>query len=127
MRAVRLLESAFPATPVRMKTQTTTKPLASLALATALAAGAVLLAAAEQPGSSLLDPLKGSPPDIKLKLPAFKAQPTDRPQTLAQVKPVLGVPTLVLDGKPYGPMIYTRCAGTLDQLAEMGFMEKISH
>ncbi|MFZ2642421.1 MAG: hypothetical protein WA117_15595 [Verrucomicrobiia bacterium] len=65
------------------------------------------------------DPLRGPVPNIKVKLPAFKAQPTDRPQTLAQVKPVLGVPTLVLDGKPYGPMIYTRCAGTLDQLGEM--------
>ena len=76
------------------------------------------MAAPEQPSSSPGDPPKGPPPDIKLKLPTFKAQPTDRPQTLAQVKPVLGVPTLVLDGKPYGPMIYTRCAGTLDQLAE---------
>lgn len=65
------------------------------------------------------DPLKGPAPDIKPKLPTFKAQPTDRSQTLAQVKPVLGVPTLVLDGKPYGPMIYTRCAGTFEQLAEM--------
>jgi hypothetical protein len=51
--------------------------------------------------------------------PAFRAQPTSQPQTLAQVKPVLGVPTLVLDRKPCGPMIYTRCAGTLEQLGEM--------
>ncbi|MBM4083456.1 MAG: hypothetical protein FJ272_01565, partial [Planctomycetes bacterium] len=66
------------------------------------------------------DPLKGPPLKLKVSLPAFKAQPTRYPQTLAQVKPVLGVPTLVLDGKPYGPMTYTRCAGTWEQLAEMG-------
>lgn len=30
-----------------------------------------------------------------------------------------GVPTLVVDGKPYGPMIYTRCAGSWQQLAEI--------
>ncbi|NCP31042.1 MAG: hypothetical protein GW867_13560, partial [Armatimonadetes bacterium] len=66
------------------------------------------------------DLLKGTPPRPKLALPQFKPEPTNQPQTLAQVKPVLGVPTLVLDGKPYGPMIYTRCAGSLDQLAEMG-------
>ena len=52
--------------------------------------------------------------------PAFKAQPTSRPQTIAKVQPVGGVPTLVLDGKPYGPMVYTRCAGTWEQLAEIG-------
>jgi len=66
------------------------------------------------------DLLKGTPPRPKVALPQFKPEPTGQPQTLAQVKPVLGVPTLVLDGKPYGPMIYTRCAGSLDQLAEMG-------
>jgi hypothetical protein len=31
-----------------------------------------------------------------------------------------GVPTIVLDGKPYGPMTYTRCAATWEQLAEIG-------
>jgi hypothetical protein len=53
------------------------------------------------------------------KLPSFKAKPTDQPQTVAQVKPVLGVPTLVIDGKPYGPMIYTRCAGTMEQIGQI--------
>ena len=32
---------------------------------------------------------------------------------------MLGTPTLVIDGKPYGPMLYTRCAGTLPQIAEI--------
>ena len=65
------------------------------------------------------DPLRGDPPRIELRMPQFKAEPTRRPQSLAQVKPVLGVPTLVIDGKPYGPMTYTRCAGSMAQLAEM--------
>ena len=65
------------------------------------------------------DPLRGDPPKVELRMPQFKAEPTARPQSLAQVKPVLGVPTLVIDGKPYGPMTYTRCAGSLPQLAEM--------
>ena len=65
------------------------------------------------------DPLRGSPPPRVLRLPEFKAQPTARPQSIAEVKPVLGVPTLVIDGKPYGPMTYTRCAGSFPQLAEI--------
>ena len=65
------------------------------------------------------DPLKGEPPVLKVQLPDFTAKPTSQPQSVAQVKPVLGVPTLVIGGKPYGPMIYTRCAGTWEQLAQM--------
>src|ERR1017187_345115 len=38
---------------------------------------------------------------------------------VAQVKPVLGTPTLMIGGKPSGPMIYTRCAGTLEQLGQI--------
>jgi hypothetical protein len=52
-------------------------------------------------------------------VPDFKAQPTARPQSRAEIKPVLGVPTLVIDGKPYGPMMYTRCAGSLPQIAQI--------
>ena len=57
--------------------------------------------------------------DPAAKMPHFKALPTNQPQTIARVKPVLGVPTLVIDGKPYGPMTYTRCAGTLQQIGEI--------
>ena len=57
--------------------------------------------------------------DRAVAMPVFKALPTNQPQTIAQVKPVLGVPTLVLDGKPFGPMIYTRCAGTFEQIGEI--------
>ncbi len=66
------------------------------------------------------DPLRGAPPVRQLAWPSNAAEPTDRPQTIAAVKPVGGVPTVVLDGRPYGPMAYTRCAGSLPQLAEMG-------
>ena len=65
------------------------------------------------------DPLRGPPPPRALRLPEFKAEATSRPQSLAEVKPVGGVPTLVIDGKPYGPMTYTRCAGTLPQIGEI--------
>jgi hypothetical protein len=66
------------------------------------------------------DPLRGAPPAARLELPQFQAAPTAQTQTLAQVKPVGGVPTIVLDGQPYGPMLYTRCAATWEQLAEIG-------
>jgi hypothetical protein len=66
------------------------------------------------------DPLRGTPPVARLDLPTFEAAPTSQPQTIAQVRPVGGVPTLVLDGKPYGPMTYTRCAATLEQLGQIG-------
>ncbi|HNX33405.1 MAG TPA: hypothetical protein PKM57_02170 [Kiritimatiellia bacterium] len=72
------------------------------------------LAAAEARASDV-----GFLPGSDARLPAFKAQPTDRPQSIARVKPVQGVPTLVIDGKPYGPMIYTRCAGTLEQIGQI--------
>jgi hypothetical protein len=66
------------------------------------------------------EPLRGPPPARHLELPRFQAAPTSQPQTIAQVKPVGGVPTIVLDGKPFGPMTYTRCAATWEQLAEIG-------
>jgi hypothetical protein len=65
------------------------------------------------------DPLRGVPPPAVLHLPHFTAQPTSRPQTMAEVRPVLGVPTLVIDGKPYGPMTYTRGAGSAPQSGEI--------
>lgn len=65
-------------------------------------------------------PLRGTPPATALELPHFEAAATSQAQTLAQVKPVGGVPTMVLDRKPYGPMTYTRCAATWDQLAQIG-------
>jgi hypothetical protein len=66
------------------------------------------------------DPLRGASPVVRLELPSYQAASTSQPQTIAQVKPVGGVPTIVLDGKPYGPMTYTRCAATWEQLAEIG-------
>lgn len=66
------------------------------------------------------DPLRGPPPLVRLDLPRFEAAPTGRPQTIAQVKSVGGVPTLVLDGQPYGPMTYTRCAATWEQIGQIG-------
>lgn len=65
------------------------------------------------------EPLRGTPSPRELRLPDFKAETTTQPQSLAEVKPVLGVPTLVIDGQPYGPMTYTRCAGSLPQIAEI--------
>ena len=65
------------------------------------------------------EPLRGDPPRLELALPRFTAEPTSRPQSRAEVKLVHGAPAIVIDGKPYGPMIYTRLAGTLPQLAEM--------
>ena len=65
------------------------------------------------------EPLAGPPPRLGLTLPTVTPRATDQPQSVAEVKPVLGTPTLVIDGKPYGPMLYTRCAGTLPQLAEI--------
>jgi hypothetical protein len=73
-----------------------------------------------QPDGRDREPLRGTPPAVRLELPHFEAAATSQPQTLAQVKPVGGVPTLVLDGKPFGPMTYTRCAATWEQLAEIG-------
>ena len=66
------------------------------------------------------DPLRGPPPVARLELPNYEVAPTSQPQTIAQVNPAGGVPTLRLDGKPYGPMTYTRCAGTLEQLGQIG-------
>lgn len=66
------------------------------------------------------DPLRAAPPEARLELPRFEAATTSQAQTIAAVKPVGGVPTIVLDGKPYGPMTYTRCAATWDQLAQIG-------
>lgn len=66
------------------------------------------------------DPLRGTPPVVRLDLPRYQAAPTSQLQTIAEVKPMGGVPTIVLDGKPYGPMTYTRCAATWEQLAEIG-------
>lgn len=71
------------------------------------------------PDGSDPDPLRGTVPARRLALPQFQAAATSQPQTIAEVKPVLGVPTMVLDGKPYGPMTYTRCAGTYDQIAQI--------
>ncbi len=65
------------------------------------------------------DPLKGDAPALRIQWPGFTAKPAPQPQSIAQVKPVQGVPTLVIDGKPYGPMIYTRCAGTWEQLGQI--------
>ncbi|OGV74306.1 MAG: hypothetical protein A3K19_17835 [Lentisphaerae bacterium RIFOXYB12_FULL_65_16] len=65
------------------------------------------------------EPLQGPTPTFGLVLPDSPAQPTDQPQTIARVTPVQGVPTLVLDGRPYGPMIYTRCAGSYEQIAQI--------
>lgn len=65
------------------------------------------------------EPLAGTPPRLGVELPKITPRPTTQPQSLAEVRPVLGTPTLVIDGKPYGPMIYTRCAGTLPQIAEI--------
>jgi hypothetical protein len=65
------------------------------------------------------EPLAGTPPRVGLTLPTLSARPTAQPQSVAEVKPVLGTPTLVIDGKPYGPMLYTRCAATLPQIAEI--------
>ncbi len=65
------------------------------------------------------DPLRGPPPPAVLHLPHFTAQPTSRHQTIAEVRPVLGVPTLVIDGKPYGPMTYTRGSGSAPQSGEI--------
>lgn len=73
-----------------------------------------------QPDGTDPQPLVGAPPVKTLPWPEFKVAPTDQPQTIAEVSKVGGVPTIVLDGQPYGPMSYTRCAGTYDQLAEMG-------
>jgi hypothetical protein len=72
-----------------------------------------------QPDGSDSAPLRGAVPSGQLAMPSFQAAPTTQAQTIAEVKPVLGVPTIVLDGKPYGPMTYTRCAGTLDQIAQI--------
>lgn len=67
----------------------------------------------------LLSAAGDRPEVVQPYVPQFKARPTTRPQTLAEVKPVQGVPTLVIDGKPYGPMTYTRCAGTLAQIGQI--------
>lgn len=65
------------------------------------------------------EPLRGPAPERKLHWPDFKAQPTEQPQSVAEIRPVGGAPALVIDGKPYGPMTYTRCAGSLPQIAEI--------
>lgn len=81
-------------------------------------------ACADTDGDGLMDgkdpdPLQGPVPALKVALPRFRAEPTTQAQTVARVRPVGGVPTLVLDGKPYGPMTYTRCAGTHEQIAQI--------
>lgn len=72
------------------------------------------------PDGSDPKPLRGTPPALRLDLPQFKAAATSQTQTVAQVKPVGGVATIVLDGRPCGPMTYTKCAATWEQLAEIG-------
>lgn len=56
----------------------------------------------------------------KLYQPRFTPAETDQRQITARVEPVHGVPTLVIDGKPYGPMCLTRCAATFEQLRDFG-------
>jgi len=65
-------------------------------------------------------PLEGPAPSLKLDLPRFKPVTTRREQTIARVERVRGVPTLTLDGRPVGPMCYTRGAATYPQLRELG-------
>ena len=66
------------------------------------------------------EPLRGSPPRRSAYVPGFKAERTPQADTVARVAPVKGVPTLVIDGKPYGPMCLTRCAASYEQLREFG-------
>ena len=69
---------------------------------------------AEPPGAT-----SGAPVG-ELYRPQFTPAETNQPQTTACVKPVHGVPTLVIDGKPYGPMCLTRCAATYEHLRDFG-------
>jgi len=66
------------------------------------------------------DPLAGLPPEDEPELPRFSPVETTRRVTRAEIKRVGGVPTMVLDGRPVGPMCYTRGAASYPQLRQLG-------
>jgi len=53
-------------------------------------------------------------------MPSLKAAPTDRKLSVAEMKDVGGVPTIVINGEPFGPMTFTSCAMDYKQMARVG-------
>jgi len=51
--------------------------------------------------------------------PSLASVPTDRKQSVAKVERVGGVPTIVINGEAFGPMTFTSCAMSNQQMARV--------
>ncbi|MBT3381486.1 MAG: hypothetical protein HN742_39205 [Lentisphaerae bacterium] len=72
------------------------------------------------PDGSDRSPLTAPPPRKKPLNVRFKKVKGNRGDPLAQIRDAGGVPTIFVDGKPYGPMMLTKCAASYEQLREYG-------